>query len=157
MFESIILSSELCAIDTESDDKNPHHAILFGISFSAKKGEAFFVPLLENDLKDIKLQEVRSTLDKIFQSQIQFISLVVSTFEISLATESWHLIDKLIRETQDKYPEGRPFIGRYEEHGGQGKLHGIEFPFHTMVKFQETISKVQDFQNRQKMQGRAAS
>jgi hypothetical protein len=92
-----------------------------------------------------------------FQSQIQLISLVVSAFEISLATDPWHIIDKLMRETQDKHPNGRPFIGRYEEHGGQRKLHVIEFPFHTMVKFQETIDKVQDFQNRQKMQGRAAT
>jgi len=70
-----------------------------------------------------------------FQSQIQLISLAASAFEISLATDSWHIIDKLMRETQDKHPNDRPFIGRYEEHGGQRKLHVIEFPFRTMVKF----------------------
>lgn len=92
-----------------------------------------------------------------FQSQIQLINLVVSAFEISLAKDSWHVIDELMRETQDKHPNGRPFIGRYDERGGQRKLHLIEFPFRTMVKFQETINRVQDFQNRRKMQGRAAT
>ena len=54
-----------------------------------------------------------------FQSQIQLVNLVVSAFEISLVTDSWHIIDELVYEAQDKYPDGRPFIGRYEEPKGQ--------------------------------------
>jgi hypothetical protein len=82
----------------------------------------------------------------------------VSAFEISLVTDSWHIIDELVHEAQDKYPNGRPFIGRYEEpERGQRKLHAIEFPFHTMVKFQEKLHEVQDFQSRQKMKGKTAT
>ena len=88
-----------------------------------------------------------------FQSQIQLINLVVSAFEISLVTDSWHIINELVHEAQDKYLDGRPLIGRYEEPEGQRKLHVIEFPFHTMVKFQETINKVQDFQRKHKREG----
>jgi hypothetical protein len=51
--EALISSSKICAIDTETDDKDPHQATLFGVSFSVKKGEAFFVPLIENDLKGL--------------------------------------------------------------------------------------------------------
>ena len=61
------------------------------------------------------------------------------------------------RDAQDKYPNGRPFIGRYEEPEGQQKLNVIEFPFHTMAKFQEKLREVQDFQNRQKMKGKTAT
>ena len=72
-FESVILSSRLCAIDTESDDKDLYRATLLGVAFSIKKGEAYFVPLVENDLKDITLRDVSKTLRKIFRSQINFI------------------------------------------------------------------------------------
>ena len=92
-----------------------------------------------------------------FQSQIQLINLVVSAFEISLVTESLHIINELVHEAQDKYPNGRPFIGRYEEPEDQRKLHVIEFPFHTMSKFQEKLREVQDFQNRQKMKEKTAA
>ncbi|MBF8265034.1 MAG: hypothetical protein HW384_898, partial [Dehalococcoidia bacterium] len=83
-----------------------------------------------------------------FQSQIQLINLGVSAFEISLVADSLHIIDGLVHEAQDKYPNGRPFIGRYEELESQQKLNVIEFPFHTMAKFQKKLREVQDFQNR---------
>jgi hypothetical protein len=92
-----------------------------------------------------------------FQSQIQLINLAVSAFEISLVTDSLHTIDGLVREVQDKYPIGRPLIGRYEEREGQRKLHVIEFPFHTIAKLQEKLREVQDFQNRQKIKGETAT
>ena len=71
--EELLLTSELCAIDTESDDKNPHHATLFGVSFSFKKGESFYVPLIENDLKNITQKKVLSFLKKIFKANIKYI------------------------------------------------------------------------------------
>ena len=92
-----------------------------------------------------------------FQSQIQLINLVVSVFEISLATDSWHTIDELVHEAQEKYPNGRPFIGRYEEPEGQQKLNVIEFPFHTMAKFQEKLRDVKAFQTRKKRKGKTAT
>lgn len=63
--EALISSSKLCAIDTETDDKDPHQATLFGVSFSVKKGEAFFVPLIENDLEGITPEDVISSLKRI--------------------------------------------------------------------------------------------
>jgi len=88
-----------------------------------------------------------------FQSQIQLINLVVSGIEISLATEAWQSLNKLAHEVMVKYPNGKPIIGRYVEFGrGKQNVEAIEFPFHTMKKFQEKLKDVQNFQNRQKKQ-----
>jgi len=89
-----------------------------------------------------------------FQSQIQLINLVVSGMEISLATESWHSLNKLVHEVMVKYPNGKPIIGRYVESGREKqKVEVIEFPFHTMRKFQEKLKEVQNFQNRRNIEG----
>jgi hypothetical protein len=86
-----------------------------------------------------------------FQSQIKLINLVVSGMEISLATESWQSLNKLIQEVRVKYPSGTPIIGRYLESGkGNHNIEAIEFPFHTMRKFQEKLKEIQNFQNRRK-------
>lgn len=71
--EKLLLSSELCSIDTESDDKDPRHATLFGVSFSVKKGEAYFLPLIEEDLNDITCEDVLSFLNRILNTQIKCI------------------------------------------------------------------------------------
>lgn len=71
--ETLLDSSEFCSIDTEADDKDPHDAIILGVSFSVKKGEAFFVPLMEDDLKDIKQKDVISFLKRIAKKPIKFI------------------------------------------------------------------------------------
>lgn len=42
-----ILNSTICAIDTESDDKDPHIATLLGISFSFNKGRGIFCTSIE--------------------------------------------------------------------------------------------------------------
>lgn len=89
-----------------------------------------------------------------FQSQIQLINLVVSGTEISLATESWQSLNKLAHEVMVKYPNGKPIIGRYVEAGrGKQNVEVIEFPFHTMKKFQEKLKEVQNFQNRRNIKG----
>ena len=71
--EKLLESSKFCAIDTEADDKDPHNAIIFGVSFSVKKEEAFFVPLIEDDLKDIKQKDVISFLKRISHKPTEFI------------------------------------------------------------------------------------
>jgi len=50
---SMLNKAEFCAVDTESSDKNPHSAELFGISISVRKGEAFYVPTVAHDLKSV--------------------------------------------------------------------------------------------------------
>ncbi len=71
--ESLLLSSKLCSIDTESDDKDPREGTLLGVAFSVKGGKAYFVPLIENDLKDLSRDDVLKFLKRIFDSDINFI------------------------------------------------------------------------------------
>jgi hypothetical protein len=46
-----IRSAAACAVDTESSSKDSHHAELFGVSFSLRKGEALYVPVVADDLE----------------------------------------------------------------------------------------------------------
>jgi 3'-5' exonuclease len=71
--ESLICSSKVCAIDTESDDKDPRKATLFGVAFSVKEGEAYFVPLIDHDLKDIVKDDVLKALKGICESDVRFV------------------------------------------------------------------------------------
>jgi len=71
--ESLICSSKVCAIDTESDDKDPRKATLFGVAFSVKEGEAYFVPLIDHDLKDIVKDDVLKALKGICESDVKFV------------------------------------------------------------------------------------
>ena len=71
--ESLIRASKLCSIDTESDDKDPRQGTLLGVSFSVKEGEAWFVPLIESDLKGLKKDEVLGALRRILSSDVDFI------------------------------------------------------------------------------------
>jgi len=63
--ESALGSSEVCALDTESDDKDPRKASLLGVAFALRNGEAFFVPLLERDLNGFSQGNVIATLNRI--------------------------------------------------------------------------------------------
>lgn len=56
--ECLMRSSKLCSIDTESDDKDPREGTLLGVAFSVKAGETYFVPLIDNDLKDVGKDDV---------------------------------------------------------------------------------------------------
>lgn len=71
--ESLICRSKLCSIDTESDDKDPREGTLLGVSFSVKEREAYFVPLIENDLKGLTKSDVLGVLNRIFNSHVDFI------------------------------------------------------------------------------------
>ena len=71
--ESVVCASKLCSIDTESDEKDPREATLLGISFSVMDGEAYFVPTIETDLKDLTRNEVLEVLKRIFNSEVDFI------------------------------------------------------------------------------------
>ncbi len=71
--ETLVLSSKICAIDTESDDKDPHRASLLGIAFSVQKKKAFFLPLLDKDLRGIGEKKVKAALRRIFDAPIKFV------------------------------------------------------------------------------------
>jgi DNA polymerase I len=71
--EWLMRSAKLCSIDTESDDKDPRRGTLLGVSFSVKAGEAYFVPLIDNDLKDLGKDDVVDILKRICASDIHVI------------------------------------------------------------------------------------
>src|SRR5262249_25182156 len=71
--ESLICSSKVCALDTESDDKDPRKGTLFGVAFSVKGGEAYFVPLMDHDLRGIMKDDVLKFLNRICKSDVKFI------------------------------------------------------------------------------------
>jgi DNA polymerase I-like protein with 3'-5' exonuclease and polymerase domains len=66
-------TSKCCAVDTESSGKDPHTAELFGISISFKKGEAFYVPTIERDLKGIDRNAVVAALRRVLEGPIKVV------------------------------------------------------------------------------------
>ena len=71
--ESSVLSSDVCAIDTESDSRDPRSAELLGVSFSCRQGEAFFVPVVDGDLRDMTQQEALGALKRILEQPVRFV------------------------------------------------------------------------------------
>ena len=68
-----IKAAKACAIDTESDGKDPRTATLLGIAFSVEQGSATFVPLVGNDLADMTKDDVLKALRRIFDHDGDFI------------------------------------------------------------------------------------
>jgi DNA polymerase I len=68
-----IAVSDVCAIDTETDDKDPRTVTLFGISFALARGEAFFVPFCEHDMGDLTPNVVRRGLRRLFKERTMFV------------------------------------------------------------------------------------
>ena len=88
---------------------------------------------------------------KALRLEIQRIHVAMSGIELSLASDSWQYLYKLVREVQDKYGAVMPFIGRkLTQDGGELQLKMEDFPLHIMAKFQADYKKIQDFQEQQK-------
>jgi DNA polymerase I len=68
-----VARSEVCAIDTEADDKDPRAATLFGIALALARGATFFVPFCERDMGNLTQNMVRSGLTKLFKERIRFV------------------------------------------------------------------------------------
>ena len=73
VLESVVGMSKVCAIDAETDNKDPRKAMLLGIAFAAKAGEAYFLLLVETVLKDIPRSAAVNALKRIFSSDVDFI------------------------------------------------------------------------------------
>ena len=71
--EALLLSSKLCAIDTESDDKDPRKGDLLGVAFSVVAGEAYYIPAIESDLRGLRKDDVLRFLKRVCESEISFI------------------------------------------------------------------------------------
>jgi DNA polymerase-1 len=67
--EAAVCGSKVCALDTESDDKDPRKADLLGVAFSVQKGVAFFLPVLERDLEGVSRDEVMASLHRMLNKQ----------------------------------------------------------------------------------------
>lgn len=68
-----IAFSNVCAMDTEADDKDARAATLFGIAFAFPRGDAFFVPFCERDMGDLTPDVVRRGLKKLFKERTRFV------------------------------------------------------------------------------------
>ncbi len=67
--ESALCGSEVCALDTESDDSDPRKANLLGVALSVQPGKAFFASLIDRDLKGISREEALTRLQKLLNKQ----------------------------------------------------------------------------------------
>lgn len=68
-----IKGAKVCAIDTESDGKDPRTAALLGVAFSVTPGTATFVSLVEGDVANMTRASVAEELKGIFDSNVAFI------------------------------------------------------------------------------------
>ncbi len=67
--ESAVSGSKVCGLDTESDDTDPRKANLLGVALCVKPGTAYFVPLIDRDLKGISRDEVLASLQRLLNKQ----------------------------------------------------------------------------------------
>jgi DNA polymerase I-like protein with 3'-5' exonuclease and polymerase domains len=71
--EARISKSEACALDTEASDKDPRSAALFGMAFSVKAGEAFYVPVTKADLEGTSPELIKAHLQKLLAGRTRFV------------------------------------------------------------------------------------
>jgi len=69
----MVETAEVCGLDTEASDKDPRNAVLYGVAFSVREGQAVYVPLMEPDLAGVSQEEVRVRLARIFRIKTQFV------------------------------------------------------------------------------------
>jgi len=70
---SRLASAEVCALDTESSGKDAHNAELFGVSFSVKSGEAFYLPVVPDDLQGVGPEAALRALKNIVGGHTNFV------------------------------------------------------------------------------------
>ena len=71
--EALVAKSAVCAMDTEASDKDPRSASLFGVAFSVKAGEAFYVPVTKADLEGALPEVIKARLQKLFAGRTRFV------------------------------------------------------------------------------------
>ncbi len=70
---NMVKAAEVCSLDTETSDKDPRNAVLYGIAFSVRERQGVYVPLMQSDLDGISQEEVRTRLEKIFRIKTNFV------------------------------------------------------------------------------------
>jgi DNA polymerase I-like protein with 3'-5' exonuclease and polymerase domains len=71
--EKMIISAEVCSVDTEASGKDPRNAVLYGAAFSVMDNQALYVSLMQADLNEISPDEVRTRLAKVFAGKTKFV------------------------------------------------------------------------------------
>lgn len=71
--EKVVASAVVCAVDTESTDKDPRKASLLGVAFAVGEGRAFYVPVTEADLCDVSTTSVVKVLRRILDTDIKVV------------------------------------------------------------------------------------
>jgi DNA polymerase-1 len=68
-----IRAHEYCSVDTETSDKNPHTAELYGVSFSFEMGKAYYLPTIDVHLKRLERESVLAAIKEILQGTVKVI------------------------------------------------------------------------------------
>ena len=71
--EKAVASADICAVDTESTDKDPRKATLLGVAFAISDGQAFYVPVTETDLRDVPTTSVIEVLRRILGRDVKVV------------------------------------------------------------------------------------
>jgi len=69
----MVKAAEVCSLDTETSDKDPRNAVLYGIAFSVRERQGVYVPLMRADLDGVSQEEVRTRLETIFRIKTNFV------------------------------------------------------------------------------------
>ncbi len=72
-FEKVVASAEVCAVDTESTDKDPRKASLLGVALAINKGQAFYAPVTETDLRDVSTASVIDVLRRLLGGHVKVV------------------------------------------------------------------------------------
>lgn len=71
--EASIAKASVCALDTESTDKDPRKATLLGVALAVSEGNAFYIPLTQADLRDISADSLIKVLKRLLNTNIKII------------------------------------------------------------------------------------
>ena len=72
-FKKVVASAEVCAVDTESTDKDPRKASLLGVAIAITEGQAFYVPVTETDLRDVSTASIIDVLRHLLGSHLKVV------------------------------------------------------------------------------------
>ena len=66
-----VMKCDVCAIDTETSDKDPRRATLFGVAFAVGEGRAFYVPATDSDLRGTTSEGVLRAVRQLLASDLK--------------------------------------------------------------------------------------
>ncbi len=70
---AVVTRAGVCAVDTESTNKDPRKASLLGIAFAVREGQAYYVPVIEAHLHDISAASIFDFLRGLLARNIKIV------------------------------------------------------------------------------------